>query len=219
MDFLDWNITNNILNYVVQNFYEVLQPLLFIRRQRPHQFMEFSGWAQSPKKETSIINFPCPLSCILFPHVVSETNTMVLATSHIAKQIQHSKLANRQLESQKQRKISRPLTSGPEACQRHRAGEPGDASEPRASSFPASRIGCAGLRHATRAWARVPLQGNRPELGLLRRRGSSGAARSSRTEQRGARESLRLRVWCGLLAYMGQVLTQSDVSIFEHLII
>ena len=131
------------------------------------------------------------LRCILFPHVVSETNTMVLATSHIAKQIQHSKLANRQLESQKQKKISRPLTSGPAACRRHRAGEPGDSSGPRASSFPASGIGCAGLRRATRAWGRVPLQGTRPELGPPHRRGSSRACEHGRrraeaggTEQR-----------------------------------
>jgi len=110
---------------------------------------------------------------------------------HIAKQIQHSKLANRQLESQKQRKISRPLTSGPAACRRHRAGEPGDSSGPRASSFPASGIGCAGLRRATWAWARVPLQGSRPELGPPHRRGSSRACEHGRrraeaggTEQR-----------------------------------
>jgi len=125
------------------------------------------------------------LSCIIFPHVVSETNTMVLATSHIAKQIQHSKLANRQLESQKQRKISRPLTSGPAACRRHRAGEPGDSSGPRASSFPASGIGCAGLRRATRAWARVPLQGSQPELGPRRRREHGRRrAEAGGTEQR-----------------------------------
>jgi len=108
---------------------------------------------------------------------------MVLATSHIAKQIQHSKLANRQLESQKQRKISRPLTSGPAACRRHRAGEPGDSSGPRASSFPASGIGCACLRRATRAWGRVPLQrksaGTRA-WGRGRRRAEAGG-----TEQEG----------------------------------
>jgi hypothetical protein len=107
---------------------------------------------------------------------------MVLASSHRAKRIQHSKLASRQFKSQKQRKISRPLTLGPAAggvSEAHTAGEPGDSSGPRAPSFPGS--GALACGPPLGAWAPVLLQGSRPELGLLRRRGCWWAARS-RTE-------------------------------------
>ena len=82
------------------------------------------------QKKASLINFLCPLTCILFPPCSFENqhyNPSQLHSSHIAKQIQHGKLACNQFESQKQRKISRPLTSGsgPAACRSHRAGEPG----------------------------------------------------------------------------------------------
>jgi hypothetical protein len=108
---------------------------------------------------------------------------MILASSHIAKQIQHSKLANRQFNYQKQRKTSRPLTSGPAACRRHRAGEPGDSSGPRAPSSVALLAGVGS--------------GSAP-------RKSAGARPSSPARLFGAAAKQQNRaVWA--LAYMGQV--------------
>jgi len=75
------------------------------------------------------------------------------------------------------------------------------------------RVRLPAARHAGVGSGSAP-----KEVGRNSGVGSRAAPSRSWRHRAEAGESWRVRVWCGLLAYMGQVLTQSDVSILEHLV-